>query len=374
MSNIKQAQTDFNAVLKAHLAKDSSEPVKPRCALSISFYYDTHMDFVAKAFEPVTGELQRVNNSLIKICDTKDQALKLSQTLNAMVHDFNEATLKRPFYPEWLDDYFAVQSFGINVIGAKTDVRSIEDEVKRQEGKAKEEDPKQYLARRTFAKDNVLDYSLQAFQADVTAFLLASIVIPEGKEASVMSCIDAMFIDLMAAVKGKLALENYANQRVVHAVSSKSSRMMEVYGVNTPEYLEAYRRSEARKQSAETFREKNKLGFDAVKKGLSGRLSELLGMVELSESAGTYAGLDLMFSSPFELSDFNKGYLEELAMNRYYPVSSAAADILTDLFIEYFRIKTNAQHKAALMALSRTLSTDNLYAEAIEDIYRDLVL
>lgn len=374
MNNIEQAQTDFNAVLNAHLAKDSSEQFKPRCALSISFYHDAHMYYVAKAFEPVTGELHRVNNTLIKICDTKDQALKFSQALNAIVHDFNEATLKRPFYPEWLDEYFAVQSFGINVIGAKTDVRSIEDEVKRQEEKARDDEQEQYLARRAFAKDNVLDYSLEAFQADVNAFLLGSIVIPEGNEAGVMECIEAMFNDLMAAVKGKLALENYANQRLVHAVSSKSSRMMEVYGVNTPEHLEAYRRGEEKKANAELFREKNKLGFDVVRSGLIGRLSELLGMVELSETAGRFDGLDLMYASPYVLSDFNKVNLEELAMHRYYPVSSAAADILTDLFIEYFRIKTKAQHKAALMGLSRTLSTDNLYADAIEGIYRDLVL
>ncbi len=111
LSNIEQAQIDFSAVLKTHLDKATHEPVKPRCALTISFYHDAHMDFVAKAFEPVTGELQRVNNTLIKICDTKDEALNLSQDLNSIVHAFNDATLKRSFYPDWLDDFFAVQFF-----------------------------------------------------------------------------------------------------------------------------------------------------------------------------------------------------------------------------------------------------------------------
>lgn len=375
MNNIEQAQTDFNAVLKAHLAKDSSEPVKPRCALSISFYHDTHMDFVAKAFEPVTGQLQRVNNSLIKICDTKDQALKLSQALNALVHDFNEATLKRPFYPEWLDDYFAVQSFGINVIGARQDVRSIEDEVRRQNDKSNGDDESErYLSRRAFAKNNVLGYSLDALKVDVTSFLMGSLIIPEGKTTDAEACISAMFNDLMVAVKGKLALENYANQRLVRAVSSKSSRIMESCALDTQEHLEEYRRSEARKQSAETFREKNKLGFDVVRNGLHQRLSELLSEFQLSDTAATFTGLDVMYSSPFELSDFNKTYLEELAMHRYYPLSMAAADMLTDLFIEYFRIKTSAAHKAALTDLSRKLSAEHLYSDVIEGIYRELVL
>ena len=375
MNNIEQAQTDFNAVLKAHLAKDSSDPVKPRCALSVSFYHDTHMDFVAKAFEPVTGQLQRVNNSLIKICDTKDQALKLSQTLNAMVHDFNEATLKRPFYPEWLDDYFAVQSFGINYIGAKQDVLSIEDEEKRQNEKSNGDgESERYLSRRTFSKNNVLGYSLDALKADVTSFLMGSLIIPEGKTTDAEACIAAMFNDLMVAVKGKLALENHANQRLVWALSSKSFRMMESCALDTQEHLEEYRRSEARKQSAEAFREKNKLGFDVVRNGLQKRLSELLSEFQLSDTAATFTGLDVMYSSPFELSDFNKTYLEELAMHRYYPVSAAAADMLTDLFIEYFRIKTSAAHKAALTELSRKLSAEHFYADVIEGIYRELVL
>ncbi|WP_445772180.1 hypothetical protein [Rheinheimera sp.] len=330
------------------------------------------MDFVAKAFEPVTGELQRVNNSLIKICDTKDQALKLSQTLNAMVHDFNEATLKRPFYPEWLDDYFAVQSFGINVIGAKQDVRSIEDEVRRQNDKSNGDDEsKRYLSRRTFAKNNVLGYSTDALKADVTSFLMGSLIIPEGKKKDAEACIAAMFNDLMVAVKGKLALENHANQRLVWALSSKSFRIMESCGLDTREHVEEYRRSEARKQSAETFREKNKLGSDVVRNGLHQRLSELLSEFQLSDTAATFTGLDVMYSSPFELSDFN---LEELAMHRYYPVSMAAADMLTDLFIEYFRIKTSAAHKAALTDLSRKLNAKHLYSDVIEGIYRELVL
>ncbi len=375
MDNIHQAQTDFNAVLKAHLAKDASEPVQPRCALSISFYHDAHMDFVAKAFEPVTGQLHRVNNTLIKICDTKDQALKLSQALNAMVHDFNEATLKRPFYPEWLEDYFTVQSFGINVIGAKQDVRSIEDEVRRQNDKSNGDDEStRYLSRRAFAKNTVLGYSLDALKADVTSFLMGSLIIPEGETKDAEACIAAMFNDLMVAVKGKLALENQANHRLVWALSSKSFRIMESSGVESRENLDEYRRSETRKQSAETFRDKNKLGFDVVRNGLHQRLSELLSAFDLSDTAAPFAGLDLMYASPFELSNFNKTYLEELGMSRYYTVSMAAADMLTDLFIEYFRIKTNAQHKAALMDLSRNLAIDNLYSDAIESIYRDLVI
>lgn len=375
MNNIEQAQTDFNAVLNAHLSKVSSEPIKPRCALSISFYHDAHMDFVAKAFEPVTGQLQRVNNSLIKICDTKDQALKLSQALNAMVHDFNECTLKRPFYPEWLGDYFTVQSFGINVIGAKQDVRSIEDEENRQKVKSNGGDEsEQYLSRRAFAKNNVLDYSLDALKTDVTDFMMGSLVIPEGKNADAEACIAAMFNDLMLSVKGKLALENHANQRLVWAVSSKSARIMESCKMDTREHVEEYRRSEERKQSAETFREKNKLGFDVVRNGLHQRLSELLSEFQLSDTAATFTGLDLMYSSPFELSGFNKAYLEELAMSRCYPVSAAAADMLSDLFIEYFRIKTSAQHKAALTELSRKLSAEHLYSDVIEGVYRELVL
>lgn len=42
--------------------------------------------------------------------------------------------------------------------------------------------------------------------------------------------------------------------------------------------------------------------------------------------------------------------------------------------IEYFRIRTSAKHKAALLDLSRNLSADNLYSDAIENIYRDLVI
>lgn len=375
MSNIEQAQIDFSAVLKAHLDKATHEPVKPRCALTISFYHDAHMDFVAKAFEPVTGELQRVNNTLIKICDTKDQALKISQALNAIVHDFNEATLKRSFYPDWLDDYFATQSFGINVIGAKPDVRSIDDELKRQTAKSSGDDgSQQYLSRRAFAKNNVLGYSLDKLKSDVTNFLLGSLVIPQGENEGAEACIEAMFDDLMLAVTGKLALENQANQRVVWALSSKSFHIMELCGMETPEHLEAYRCSEARKQSAETFRAKNQLGFDVVRKGLSQRLRDLLFLFDLSDTTAPFNGLDLMYASAFELSDFNKAYLEELALSRCQPVSAAAADILTDLFIEYFRIRTSAQHKAALMDLSRNLAIGNLYSDVIENIYRDLAI
>lgn len=375
MSNIEKAQTDFHAVLKAYLAKDSSEPAKQRCGLIISFYHDTHIDFVAKAFDPITGELLRVNNTLIKICDTKDEALKLSQDLNAIVHAFNDATLKRSFYPDWLDDYFAVQSFGINVIGPKPDVRSIEDELKRQTEKSSGDDESQrYLSRRAFAKNNVLGYSLDMLKSDVTSFLLGSLVIPEGKQNDAETCIEAMFNDLMFAVKGKLALENHANQRLVWAVSSKSFLIMESTGIETHERLEDYRQSEARKDSAERFREANKLCFDVVRKGLSLRLSELLGMVALSDTAAPFSGLDLMYASSFELSDFNKSFVEDLARSRYYTDSEAAADILSDLFIEYFRIGTSARHRAALFGLSRNLAHGNLYSDVIENIYRDLVV
>ena len=375
MENIQQAQNEFNAVLKAQLEKASSDPAKPRCALTISFYHDTYIDFVAKAFEPITGALHRVNNTLIKICDGRESAMILCRELNAIVYGFNDATLKRPFYPEWLADYFAVQSLGINVIGAKHYVRSIEDEVQRQNEKNKgEEDPKQYSSRRAFAKDNVLGYSLEALKRDVTSFLLGSLIIPKGKETDVMACIEAMFSDMMSTAKGKLALENNANQRLVMAVSDKSSKIMEGSGLETREQIENYRRGEAKKESAERFREKNKLGFETVKTGLSVRLNQLLEMVELSETAAPFAGLDVMYSSPVELSEFNKASLEGIAMSSYYPVNYAAADILAALILEYFRIYTSAKHKAALMELSRNLSEGNLYNDAIENIYRGLVI
>ena len=374
MDNIQQAQNDFTEVLRAQLEKASIVKPKPRCALRISFYHDTHIDFVAKAFAPVTGELHRVNNILIKICDNHDAAMSLCRELNSLVHSFNDKALNRPLYPEWLDDYYAVQSWGINVIGAEQAVRTIEDEVKRQNDKSKvEDDPKQYMPRRTFAKDNIMGYSLEALKADVTAFLLAGVTIPKGNEERAAGCIEAMFCDLMLTVKGKLALENYANQRLVHAICSKSTCIMDSSGMGELEHLDAYRRSEAKKNSAERFLAEHKLGFTDVRTGLGNHLSELLEMVELSEAPATFAGLDLMYSSAYELSDFSKSGLESMAESRYCSVGSAAAFILIDLFLEYFRILTNARHKAALMELSRTLSVDNLYSDAIEGIYREMV-
>lgn len=375
MDNIQQAQNDFNEVFKAHLDEASVVKPKPRCALRISFYHCTHMDFVAKAFEPVTGELTRVNNTLVKICDNHETAMNLCRELNSMVYRFNDTTLNRPFYPEWLADYYEVQSLGINVIGAEQSVSSIEDEVKRQNDKSNgETDPKRYIARRTFAKDNVLGYSLEALKSDLTTFLLGSVTIPQGSKENFLGCIEAMFNDVKSKVKVKLALENYANQRLVHAISSKSNCMMDLLGIETQAHIETYRKSTVKIKGAEQFIESNKIGFDEVRAALGNHLSELLEMVEeIAENPNDFSGLDLMYSSPYELSDFGKSRLESLAESRYCSVGEMVAYIFTDLFLEYFRILTNARHKAALMELSRTLGDDHLYSDAIEGIYRNIV-
>lgn len=373
MTNIEQAQTDFTAALKAQLKKTLYIAPKPRCALRISFYDENQIDFVANSFKPITGELVRVNNVLMKIFDAVDEAQKHANSLNSIIYTFNQSTLERPVTPEWLQDYYEVQSLGINVIGVDKSVQCIEDEVKRQQNKVND-DPKQYSARRAFAKASVLDYSLADLQADVTAFLVGCINIPEGKNELVLNSIHSMFSQLMQGVKGKLALENHANQRLVMAINEKSLKISEANGVEDRAKVQAYRQGEAKKEVAERFRQDIKLSFYDVKDAIVDSLTNLLSVADLADNHTSFTGLDLMYSSAFELSDFSKSGLEAIAGSQYCSIGTAAAYVLTDLFLEYFRIYANAKHKMALMDLSRNLAIDNLYSDAIESIYRDLVI
>jgi hypothetical protein len=70
------AYSQFFDVLKEHQERALSFETKPRCALRISFYHTEHIDFIAKAFEPISGQLQRANHVLISICENHDEAMR----------------------------------------------------------------------------------------------------------------------------------------------------------------------------------------------------------------------------------------------------------------------------------------------------------
>lgn len=368
------AQRLFFDVLKKHQERSNSVEIKPRCALRISFYHTEHIDFIAKAFEPVSGQLQRANNVLISICENHDEAMRICRELNEMIHSFNDATLSRPFHPNWLAEYYEVQSFGINYISAEKGVTSIEDEIKRQSDKeSAKDDPEQYIPRRAHAKAHILGYTLEALQDDVTDFFMACANVKESNKAHVSSLIDAMFSELKRCASGKMALENYANQRLTHAVSSKSSWMSDAQELQPQERVERYRASIEKMDNAERFRQKNNITFENVMAAINPLVNALVDEIELSDMPAAFTGLDLMYASPYELSDLSKSRLESLAKSRYCATGQMAAYILTDLFLEYFRMTSRARHKAALTALSRTLSPDNLYSDAIEGVYRNMV-
>lgn len=364
-----KAQALFIGVLSDHVEKATAVVIPPRCAVRISFYHTTHIDHVAAEFKRVGAEFTRVNESLVTICDSLDEAQKLANKLNSLIYAYNDAILSIQFAPGWLSEYLEMQSLGINVIMTERTVITVEDELKRQALKeSSNDDSKQYLARRQYAKENILSYSFDILKADVSRFLLANITLPALHEERALSCIDAMFNALSCAVKGKIALESHANSRLVHAIEGKSEYIFEQS--SSKEDVAKYRSGVEKVKAAEQFRSKNTLSFDHVNAAIKSPLSDLFSEAELAGQYEAFTGLDLMYSSPYELSDIRKARLESLAESRYCSISEMVAYLLTDLFLEYLRMTSKARHHAALIQLSDALSEQNLYSDAIESIYQ----
>jgi hypothetical protein len=366
-----KSHTIFANVLNQFSEKKAQTIAPPRCAVIVTFYHTTHIEYVAKSLQSIAGEFSRVNDSLIQICENQDAARKLYAELNAIMHAYDTAVLSAPFAKDWLAEYFQMQSLGINVVMVKNNVTSIEDEVVRQASKEHSDDGKQYASRREYAKANILNYSFEALKADVAQFLLANMTISPAQHSEVLPIIDSMFNALSSASKGKIALEAHANSRIVSAVERKSKLMLESTFSNTHDDMVKYQNSFLKVKSATDFLDKHELTFDDIMDAISVPLAELFSLAEATNEHVPFTGPDLMYSSPYELSDFKGTRLLSLAGSRYCAAGKMAAYLLTDLFLEFFRITTKAKHREALLRLSDSLSPDNLYSDAIESIYRD---
>lgn len=368
MSSVEKAQTLLTKVLIQRKAVTPVIVAPRRCAVRISFYDPIHIEFVAQEFSKVAGHFTRVNDSLVNVFNTHEEAMKAARELDSIIYAYNEAILAKPFVCGWLPEYLEMQSLGINVIMADQNVTSLECELNRQMAKKIDNDPKHYLSRRKHAKENILSYSYDMLKADVLKFLGANITAQGSHVVHVQSCIDAMFDSLSSVVKGKIALESYTNQRLVNAIEGKSNFMLE--RSNPEAEVTNYRIGVEKAKSAERFLLENTLSFEHVNSAIKGALVNLMDGVDLTSEHTRFDGLDLMYSSPYELSDMNKSRCESLAESRYCSVGEMMAYLLTDMFLEYFRMTSAAKHHAALMQLSDDLSSSNLYNDAIENIYR----
>ena len=88
------------AVLKemkeGQIAKKRHEPL---CAVQISFHHTKFIDEVVEQLEPIVGLFVRYDNTLFQICENRNEAQLVANTINSIVHKANHILLKTPFEP-----------------------------------------------------------------------------------------------------------------------------------------------------------------------------------------------------------------------------------------------------------------------------------
>lgn len=169
MNPLKQA-------VEQHLQDEKKKLISPKpCAVFISFNKTRLIDEVRTQLHPILGEFHHINEYLVKIYPSGDEARDAAKTIQTLISKVNDILLDTPFEQTWLNKYLEIESYGINTVHPQYEVRSLEEVAQYIEKKDKaikqDTDSLLYIEASELAKNSVLQENKETIVTAWTDFI-----------------------------------------------------------------------------------------------------------------------------------------------------------------------------------------------------------
>lgn len=145
------------------------------CALEICFYKPEMIDDFQSMIAPVAPNLKRHGDRLFSFYPSRDDAQKVANKISDILNKFDDALIETEFKPDWMEEYFKINHYGVNCAMASHNLSSPDQLgaylVDNEKFSARME---KYTNRISSAKLASLSYSNEQMEDDFSNFILSN--------------------------------------------------------------------------------------------------------------------------------------------------------------------------------------------------------
>lgn len=211
---------------------------EPLCAVQICFHNTKHIDEVVEQLKPIVGQFERYGKTLFQMCENRNEAQTVANTINSIVYRTNKILISTPFKSNWLEEYYQNQSYGIDVAFANSEVKSAEKiekylskKAKKKAEEAKDEANIYYKHHEALAKQNALTITKNDIVEGWAKFICANWETNITVE-QVTNMFNSLYGNVAAIVKDRDFLPNNPCFRLLNAIEDKSKNLTEEKELN----------------------------------------------------------------------------------------------------------------------------------------------
>ena len=216
---------ELNQAIKEYMQEEKSILISPKpCAVFISFYNTHFINEVRNQLRNLLGEFHRIDDYLVKIYPSGDEARNTANIIQKLVDKINKILLNAPFERDWLDKYLEVKSYGISIAYPQYGTTTLEEAAafiqKKTENRNNDIDSQMYIEASEKAKTCVLNENKDTIVDAWTDFISNnwSSTLTKNEVHQMFSSLFSFMVDM---VKGKDFYTINPAQRYHDAVKHK---------------------------------------------------------------------------------------------------------------------------------------------------------
>lgn len=360
MTNSTYTEHPLSAAVDAHLKKSPQTKSVPACALTISFYHTEHLKEIKQQFERVIGDLEWRNGYLVKLCANQDDARKMANSLETVLHRARAIQVETPFKRGWLVDLLHNESYGVNVCMPRPEIST--EQMFNKLTKRDADESREYFVKQQRAREAVAGYGLKELAADLADFIFANYDCEEQTHAEVMVLINKLISSVFAQFTGRTSSESHCLWRTLRAIQDKADFMLLSTIEEPSQQVAAYRLFQAQLKDAENYAEQ-RVTWQEMFQAIFPLTETLLANCKPGKVVTPYRGIDFDYSDMRSLNGLCAEHLAGISESRGEPIQTIIAALLTDHLLGYARERYRHNLKQLLHEIAEHLDTRDFSAE-----------